>query len=53
MELVDGDDEVVDAGAMGAVRPLAVVPDAVDLIVETHGAAFCNASLVGGRTGSK
>lgn len=44
-QLLDSDDEVVDAGAMGAVPPLAVVADAVDFVVEADGAACCYAGL--------
>jgi hypothetical protein len=45
MELLDGDDEVVDARAVRALCPLVVVADAVDFVVESHGAALGDAGL--------
>lgn len=38
-QLLDGNDEVVDAGAVRAVGPFAAVADAVDFVVEADGAA--------------
>ena len=46
VKLLDGDDEVIYAGAVGAVRPFSVVADAIYLIVEADRAAFCDAELL-------
>lgn len=39
VQLLNSEDEVVDAGAVGAVLPLVIIADAVDFIVKTDGAA--------------
>jgi hypothetical protein len=39
VQLLDGENEVVDAGTVGAVLPLVVVTDAVDFVVEADGTA--------------
>lgn len=38
-QLLNSYDEIVDAGPVGTLLPLAVVADAVDLVVEADGAA--------------
>lgn len=48
VKLLNRNDEVIDAGAVGAFLPLAVIADAVDLLVEADGAALRHA----GRRGS-
>lgn len=45
VQLLDSEDEVVDAGAVRAVLPLVVVADAVDFVVEADGAADCHVGL--------
>lgn len=45
VELLDGEDEVVHASAMGTVGPFAAVADAVDFVVEANRAAFGDTSL--------
>lgn len=45
VELLNSNDEVVDACAGGTVFPFAVVTDAVDLLVEADCAGFCYAGL--------
>jgi hypothetical protein len=39
VQLLNSEDKVVDAGAVGAVLPLVVVANAVDFVVETDSAA--------------
>lgn len=39
VQLLDSENEVVDARAVRAVLPLIVVADAVDFVVESDGAA--------------
>ena len=43
--LLDSEDEVVDAGTVGAIDPLAIITDAVDFVVEADGAADVDAGL--------
>lgn len=45
VQLLNSNDEVVDAGAVGAVFPFAAVADAVDFLVEAKGATRRNISL--------
>ena len=45
VQLLNSDDEVVDAGAVGTVFPFAAVTDAVDFFVEANGATRRNISL--------
>ena len=45
VELLDRNDEVVDARARGALLPLAAVADAIDVVVETDRAALGDAGL--------
>lgn len=44
-QLLDCNDEVVDAGAVRAVGPFAAVADAVDFVVEADGAASRDVGL--------
>lgn len=39
VQLLNSEDEIVDAGAVGAVLPLVIIADAVDFVVEADGAA--------------
>lgn len=45
VELLNCEDEVVYAGAVGAVGPFAAVADAVDFVIETDSAALGDSSL--------
>ena len=47
VKFLDRNDEVVDTRAVGAVVPLAAVPDTVYFVVETDGAALGDAKLPG------
>ncbi len=50
VELLNSNDEVVDAGAVGAVGPLASITDAVDFIIQADGAALGDTQLEMRRT---
>ena len=45
VKLLNSDDEIVDAGAVGAIDPLSPITDAIVFVVESDGAAYGDVGL--------